>query len=400
MSIIEQLSDPKVWEEFYAYKKEKAHLSQKDDEFFVSYIKNKEYVPLALRIQKEGFCFDYPTKKLVNKIETGKKRTVYTFGKDESMVLKLIAHLLIKYDASFCGNLYSFRKNSSVAKAVKHFTNQEDIDKMYCYKLDVSNYFNSIDVNFLLEQLKELLADDELLYRFFCELLSKDRAYFDNELIIEKRGAMAGIPVSPFFANLYLSKMDEYFEANNILYARYSDDIIVFAKDPSELNKYKNIIHNFIEDYKLRINPKKETYSKPSETWEFLGIAYTNGKIDLSRSTMEKMKGKIRRKARALYRWKIRKGANTQQVQKVMIRIFNNKFFYCDDSHDLNWSRWFFPLINTTDGLKQIDKYLQQYIRYLGTGKFCKKNYETDYSMMKKLGYKSLVHEYYSENKQ
>ena len=39
---------------------------------------------------------------------------------------------------------------------------------------------------------------------------------------------MAGTPISTFLANLHLAHMDHYFADAGILYARYSDDIILF----------------------------------------------------------------------------------------------------------------------------------------------------------------------------
>lgn len=46
---------------------------------------------------------------------------------------------------------------------------------------------------------------------------------------------MAGTPMSPFLANVYLTEMDKYFEERDVLYFRYSDDIILFADSMEEL---------------------------------------------------------------------------------------------------------------------------------------------------------------------
>ncbi len=81
---------------------------------------------------------------------------------------------------------------------------------------------------------------------------------------------------------------------------------------------------------------------------------------------------------------------------KGLINTFNSKFFEDNDPETLTWSRWFFPVINKTDGLKEIDTYLQQYIRFLSTGRHTKKNYRIRYADLKALGYRSLVHEYYN----
>lgn len=399
MSLLLSLQDRTVWEQFYKYKTEKAHLSKKDNEFFASFLKENAFLPLAEEVNKKGFCFDYPAKKLVNKMETGKKRVVYSFSETENMLLKLLSFLLYRYDGCFSDNLYSFRKNFGVMRAVHDLTKNHRVDLMYGYKLDISNYFNSIDTDILSAQILELMPEDRELARFLCDLLQADHAYFEGKLIEEKRGAMAGIPISPFFANLYLRELDETFsrlrESRGILYARYSDDIILFAETEESRSECIRLLHRILEKRKLSVNREKEAFYGPKERWDFLGISYKEGKTDLSRATVLKMEGKIRRKARALYRWSKKKGADAKKAQKVLIRVFNERFFECRDSHELCWSRWFFPLLTETEGLNRVDLYLQQYIRYLGTGRFSKVNYRTDYRSMKELGYKCLVHEFY-----
>ena len=91
----------------------------------------------------------------------------------------------------------------------------------------------------------------------------------------------------------------------------------------------------------------------------------------------------------------LNKNVDEDKAIKVMIRKFNKKF-YSASNIELSWKYWFFPIINTTKSLKEIDNYLQEHIRYIKTGKWNKKNYKkTPYSKLKELGYKSLVHEYY-----
>ena len=52
-------------------------------------------------------------------------------------------------------------------------------------------------------------------------------------------------------------------------------------------------------------------------------------------------------------------------------------------------------MITTSEGIKKIDNYLLQYLRFLSTGRHCKQNYNVRYNTLKELGFKSLVNEYY-----
>lgn len=188
--------------------------------------------------------------------------------------------------------------------------------------------------------------------------------------------------------------MDEEISADILIYARYSDDIIVITDSPKTREEAEKKIRNILRQKGLSVNEKKEIRTSPGESWSFLGIEYCDGKIDISSVSKDKIKAKIRRKARAIKRWQIRKGLDDTKAVKAFINAMNRKFFDSDSSHELTWARWYFPVINTDETLRELDKYMQQWIRYLASGHHNKKSYEFTYEDMKKLGYVSLVREW------
>lgn len=82
-----------------------------------------------------------------------------------------------------------------------------------------------------------------------------------------------------------------------------------------------------------------------------------------------------------------------KEIEQIRIYIEEN-------GRDFTWSRWFFPYLSVDTGLKEIDRYMQEYIRYCVTGRHYKGNYRISYEQMKKWGYLSLVHEYYRFRKE
>ncbi len=52
-------------------------------------------------------------------------------------------------------------------------------------------------------------------------------------------------------------------------------------------------------------------------------------------------------------------------------------------------------MLTTAKGLKEVDGYLLEYIRFLHSGRHYKGNYRFKYDEIKKLGYRSLVNEFY-----
>ena len=397
-SALRQLESQAVWEEFLAHRLMKGrftwHLFQDAD----SYVAEERYLPVVEAFVR-GEAPGIPECRRINKMGTAKKRTVYTFPADETRVLKLLSHLLYRYDDRFAPNCYSFRRGVKASDAIFRLRRVLRGRRMWAYKLDIHDYFNSISIPILLPILRELLAEDAPLYRFFERMLTDDRALVDGEVVCGKRGVMAGTPTAPFLADVYLMEVDRYFADAGVVYARYSDDIILFAPDRETLETYKATLLGFLSKYVLTVNPSKERVYAPDEPFEFLGFKCLGNRIDISEATKRKMKGKIRRAARALLRWRHRKGFEAEQAMKGLIRIFNNKFFEDGDPEALTWSRWFFPVINSTDGLREIDRYLQQQIRYLSTGRHTKANFRVRYADLKALGYRSLVHEFYAKNR-
>ncbi|MBE5883615.1 MAG: hypothetical protein E7291_04250 [Lachnospiraceae bacterium] len=395
MSILEELNAPAVWEEFLRYKLDKNHLSSKEQEEWTAFIDNGDYRKVTEHLMEEDFTFSYPTKVCVNKSATHKKRIVYSFAEEESMVLKCMAFLLYRYDDKISRACYSFRRNCSAKDAMERILTIPNLSGKYCFKADISNYFNSIPADKLLKVLQHVITDDEPLNAFLRKLLLAGKVYDNGNLVEEETGAMAGIPIAPFFANIYLGSLDRLFEEKGIPYFRYSDDILFFADTEAELADYQHLLEGHIQDKGLKLNPDKIAVTEPGESWDFLGFSYKSGKIDLSEVTKNKLKAKIKRKAHSLYRWRLRNHADFERTARAMIRTFNRKFYDDTDENRFTWSRWFFPVLSTDEGLKELDAYLVQYIRYLSSGRHYKGNYRVSYEQIKELGFRSLVNEYY-----
>ncbi len=395
MSINEQLCSSVSWEGFLAWRLRKGRFSWREFEASDEFVASGECIRTGLNIFRKG-GLGIPARIYINKMGSKKKRVVYCYEKEQMEVLKFIAHLLYRYDSILAPNCYSFRRAQTVQSAIYGLRRKIAGQQLWGYKIDIHNYFNSISIPLLLPILKDVLWDDEPLYSFFERMLTNPLARDGENVIKDEHGIMAGIPTAPFLANIYLKEMDFHFHNENVIYARYSDDIILFAPDKETLDHHIATLHEFLRKYQLQPNTEKERFYAPSEAFDFLGYKCKGNQIGLADATVLKMKGKISRKSRALYRWRSLKRKQPEDAMRALISFFNRKFFESNDPDQLNWSRWFFPVINETSGLRVIDNYLQQYIRFVATGKHNKANYRIRYDQLRALGYRSLVSEYYS----
>ncbi len=394
MSMLEQLSRTASWENFYAYKASLVCAGEFEKSLH-AFIARGGYQHV-LEAAARGERFPLPRRSVISKMGSQKKRVVYTYPPDENMVLKLLTFLLLRrYDGLFSPNLYSFRPGKSAKDAIRTLMRTLGIRQMYAYKVDISNYFNSVQIPLLLPMLEAVTGDDGALYAFLRRLLEEPEVQDGSRVMQEEKGIMAGTPLSSFYANLYLRDLDRAFYSRRIPYARYSDDIILFANSMEEAEAYAEEIRRFLAERKLQINPAKECYFSPAEGWTFLGFACRGHVIDIAPASVRKIKQKMRRKARALLRWRERNGISGEKAAAAFIRIFNRKLLESPTDSELTWSYWFFSVINTTESLHEIDCYAQDCIRFLMTGRRTKARYRVRYEEMKRLGYRSLVHAYY-----
>ena len=395
MSLLDQLSRRECWEKFYEYKTSlafpKAFAAELRD-----FIDGEGYLPVCRSIEA-GEPFPLPRKSVISKMTSGKKRVVYTYPKAENTMLKLLTWLLLRRcDSLFEDNLYSFRPGRTAKDAVRALRAVPGLGEMWAYKADVSNYFNSIPVEKLLPMLAEALGEDGRLYGFLSALLGEERALSGRETVREQKGIMAGTPLSAFYANLYLRELDRHFARRGVPYARYSDDIILFAPDRAGAEALAGEVRTILTEHGLGLNPAKEELFDPAEGWTFLGFRCRGDTVDIAPASLEKIKGKMRRKSRALMRWRQRGGYGGEKAAAAFIRVFNRKLLESPPDNDLSWSRWFFPLLTTADSLRDIDRYAQDCLRWLVSGKRTKGRYDVRYEDLKRLGYRSLVHEYYA----
>lgn len=396
MSIIDKLDSHDVWLSFLETKAASCNCDKRQLEDLSSFIEKREYEPVIRKIA-DGGSFPPPSRRTISKQHSTKRRTVYIFPREENYVLKLLTYLLIRhYDHIFAKNLYSFRAAHGVKRAIDYLRSDRHLPERYVYKVDIHDYFNSVDVGKLLPMLKEIMADEPETYSFIARLLEDPRATLpDGAVVTGKKGIMAGVPVSSFLANVYLNQLDWHFFNHGNRYARYSDDIIVFARDEAERAETVSFIRPFLGAMSLTVNEDKDATADPHERWEFLGVSYRDGTFDISPVSARKLKRKMWRKSRALLRWKSRKKVENIFAAKAFVKSFNRKLYDNPVTSELTWTRWYFPIINTAGTLADIDHYMQECVRYIVTEKRNSGKFRFTYAMMKELGYRSLVHEYY-----
>lgn len=138
----------------------------------------------------------------------------------------------------------------------------------YILKMDISKFFNSIDLQVLYNILRKVIANHKLLD------LTSTILFEDGE----HDGLPIGNYVSQYFANIYLNELDQYCKHSLGIkyYVRYMDDFIALAPDKATARRWFSNIEESVHDkLNLRLN-RKSCYYPGSQGMDFVGYRIHN----------------------------------------------------------------------------------------------------------------------------
>ena len=385
-SVLQKLYSKSYWTDVLSFFETRSFRQKEKLAYYKAIVESESFIEIADSVLAGHYVFKLPTRLVVNKLQTGKKKTVYLFDFQDDFLLKVTNRILTEeFSCLISPACHSFQKGKGAKTAFRMLMSDPDIDKKCCLKTDIRNFFNSINVNDFIELLPGEIKSDKILFSLICQLLLNEKVILpDGTRICELKGLMAGCPLSPFLSNIYLRELDKYFTDRKISYSRYSDDIIVFDY-PDKIENHRITVENYLKNKNLLLNPDKTSITRAGEKAVFLGFSYYQGNIELSPVSVDKMKGKVRRLSRLYQRRIVRGKTSPDEALKHFITRLNRKLFGIDAfENDLCWAQWFFPVINSFKALETLDHFIQDHIRYSLTGRFYKLNF-------KKIPYASLA---------
>lgn len=276
-------------------------------------------------LSKDGYKFSKIRGVAIPKGFTGKKRPIRVATIADRVVQKAIEQEIheelekafnVKNDAS-----YAYIKDRGLLKAVSEINSLIGEGYSVCYKGDIKNYFGEVKRDILLDEMVfPVLGKDTSLNNLIRDSLTQEVG--NIEALRKKHGSKEvselfpdleyGIPqggiLSPLFSNIYLKDFDRaLLEADmDIKLIRYADDFVVLAKRLEDALEADKIARDEVAKLKLELYPlqartilkakkyKSKSYVCSTDSFEFLGIHFKNGKLYPSAGAFKKTSRKIR----------------------------------------------------------------------------------------------------------
>jgi hypothetical protein len=180
----------------------------------------------------------------------------------------------------------------------------------YVLKMDVRQYFPSIDHELLKEKLRRRIKDSrvvDLLDRIIdgSPRGTPDLCYFPGDDLFTPMERRVGIPIgnltSQFFANLYLDDFDHHIKQvlNVRPYLRYVDDMVVLDHDKGRLAEIRAAVRERLATDRLRLHLHKAHITPVADGLNLFGYFVYPDRRRLRNDNGHRFARKLRRMAKA-----------------------------------------------------------------------------------------------------
>jgi len=226
-------------------------------------ILNKKYQPLPL------------LKILVEKREGESRALLIPTVRDrvaQSAVLQVIEPI---FEGEFESCSFAYRKGRSVKQAVHQIKEYRDKGYTWVVDADIDQYFDSIDHGILLDKVKGIIKDPDILK--LIEMWVKADVWDGKGVTKLARGIPQGSVISPVLANLFLDQLDEELLNKGFKLVRYADDFVILCKTPEKAAKALEVTDEILD--KLSLELDEADIVSFDQGFKYLGVYFVRSMI-------------------------------------------------------------------------------------------------------------------------
>lgn len=246
----------------------------------------------------------------------GQKRSIDIFSIPDSAISSLMFQNIVKRNQRYYSAFsFAYRFDKTILDAVERIRMATSYPSVYLLNYDFSDFFSSINHNFLSQIIKEtrMFRLSTIEKHYISSIIKHPFASFPDytkeRFADRNKGVPQGLSISLFLANVAAHPLDLELERRNGSFARYGDDCIVVAYSYEDAIQLKDVFENYSKNSGISINRSKalgvRILSEAREemrsvsSFEFLGYRFSRGSVRISDSKIRSWKKSI---SRILYR--------------------------------------------------------------------------------------------------
>ena len=209
----------------------------------------------------------------------------------------------------FTKESFGYRPDKNVKTAIEYIDEINYLyDIEYALVLDNKEYFDSINQEYLLQMINNIIKDKRFLKIIKIILETEYLDTKDNVIKKPNKGIYQGINIAPVLANLYLHNvMDTWYHTittkDKIFMVRFADDIVFLVRNKEDIETVKNAVEIRFKQYDLVTEPDKtKEIDLKEEDLNYLGYRIHKNNREISKYISEKKINSIMRDISSIIR--------------------------------------------------------------------------------------------------
>lgn len=341
-------------------------------------------------INNDTYVIQPPKAVEIPKPNGDGKRRIFVNEQMDRVVLSIINQVYMQmYGDMIHPCCVSYQKGLGVSRIIRDVTSKLK-DGYHGYICDLSKYFDRVNKETLFGVL-DMMSTGSPIDRVVRRYYEDDRIIQDGELIEHYKSLAQGSAVSAILANLALLPIDTELAKLDIIYYRYSDDLLLLGKDA---DKAVRMLKEMLISMGLELNPKKIKRIDENAEFTFLGAKIRGTTVDISDDSAERFKKEIRKITN------MRKGMKIENrtTQRRAIKKINDYLYlaYMKNPSNFGWAHYFFSLCTTDKTICELDNFVKDHLKHMYTGKWnaVTNMHKTSNEDLEAMGYVSMKNRY------
>lgn len=223
----------------------------------------------------------------------GKKRPLGIPTVRDRIAQEVLRRLLSPlFEPLFHDHSHGFRPGRSCHTAMERMLEIWREGHRHVLDADISGFFDNIPHGIVLQGLRNVVADGNILNlveRFLTSGVMEDGVVQTTTL-----GTPQGGVLSPLLANIALNFLDWHMEKFGLRFVRYADDFVVLCRTELQAKEAQTQIEAFLKGIGLSLSPTKTKVTTFLKGFTFLGFDVTSYSVKMRAKSVENFKTTVK----------------------------------------------------------------------------------------------------------
>ena len=181
------------------------------------------------------------------------------------------------FDHRFVESSFGFRRQRGSKDALRKVQELLDAGNTWVVDADIESYFDTIDHELLMDEVRHEVADGRVLK--LIEGFLTQEVFESCRQWKPSRGTPQGAVISPLLANIYLHPVDVKLSEAGHEFVRYADDLVIMCRTEAEAREALALLEECMTSRKLRLHPEKTKLVDATAAggFDFLGYHFERG---------------------------------------------------------------------------------------------------------------------------